>query len=170
MTAYPKPSQQVRDHTAKLRRQTQAANRATIVERFWHGQETAQSAAAALGVTVRQFWCIRKRYANEGIDGLHNRHAGKPSNRRLPNYVRKLVLLIAEGWQGATPTDVHRQLQQHYGYTISLESVRAWMIASGHWQLRRPSIRMQRIHAPTPWHRWLRSLASRCCVPGGTAL
>ena len=161
MTANSKPSHQVRERAAEVRRQNQAAVRASMVERFWTGSETARSAAAALGVSTRQFSIIRKRYASEGIDGLYSRHVGRPSNRRLPDFVRKLVLLIADTIEGATPTSVQRRLRDHYEFNISLESVRAWMIEADVWQLRGRATRRRPSTSSRRWHRWLRLLALR---------
>ena len=51
----------------------------------WKGRElSAQEAGEILGCSERQFRRYRRRYEEEGLEGLFDKRLGKASARRIP--------------------------------------------------------------------------------------
>ena len=56
--------------------------RSQVMAQVLEGKLDQASAAARLGISVRQIKRLKRRMLDEGTEGLLNRKRGKPSNRR----------------------------------------------------------------------------------------
>jgi transposase InsO family protein len=70
--------------------------RAGLIKTALAGRITNAQGAAALGLTVRQFQRLKKRFRAEGAGGLIHRSRGQPSPRRLPAEVRERIGRLLE--------------------------------------------------------------------------
>jgi len=106
------------------------------------GERRPRQAAAArrLALSVRQVRRILARYRREGDAGLVHRARGRPSNRRLPEGLRRRVMAqVARQYGDFGPTLAAEKLSERDGLPVSRETLRGWMMAEGLWKPRRPA-------------------------------
>ena len=101
---------------------------------------TGREVAAALAVTVRQVWRLKRRFEAQGAEGLLHRSRGRPSPRRLAPRLRERV----ETFLTTTSRDFNdchatEKLQEVEGLAISRPTVRRLRQALG-----RPAKRRRR--------------------------
>jgi hypothetical protein len=115
-----------------------AQERALILEQFRDRLIDLHAAAAALRVSRRHFLRLRRRYAEEGMDGLAHRLNGKKSNRALPANMRDHAIHLARtAYRGLAPTQLARILQRKHRTVLNAETLRLWLIEAGLWNPRR---------------------------------
>ena len=113
-------------------------DRLRLIHEAERGHISGAEAAEALEISRRQFKRIRKRHREEGDRGLAHRLRGKPSNRRLPDEIRKrAVRLIREKYPDFGPTLASEKLRERDGIVLSDEAVRRLMISEGIWKPRK---------------------------------
>ncbi len=111
------------------------------------GRRTAGSAAAVLGLSVRQTHRLLMRYGDGGGGALIHRARGRTSNNQLASGVREYVLeLIRRQYRDFGPTLAAEVLQERHGITVGRETVRKWMVEDGLWLSRN-----QRHSSGVPW-------------------
>ena len=106
------------------------------------GARRLRQAAAArrLRLSERQVRRILARYRAEGDAGLVHRARGRPSNRRLPEGLRRRVIRrVARQYRDFGPTLAAEKLSERDGLEVSRETLRGWMTAAGYWKPRRPA-------------------------------
>ncbi|MDE0433760.1 MAG: hypothetical protein OXH92_07090 [Bryobacterales bacterium] len=89
-----------------------------------------------------------------GAAGLASRRRGQRPNNAIAEAKRGAILeLVQQRYADFPPTLAHEKLSEVYGYRLSVETLRGWLIEAGLWKpkVRRPA----RLHSPT-----------RCCVRG----
>ena len=97
-------------------------------------------AARRLRLCERQVRRLLRRYEAEGDGGLVHRARGRPSNRRLPEALRRRVLAqVTRAYRDFGPTLAAEKLQERDGLAVSRETLRQWMTAEGLWKPRRPA-------------------------------
>ena len=97
-------------------------------------------AARRLRLSVRQVRRVLARYRAEGDAGLVHRARGRPSNRRLPDLLRRRVMAqVARAYRDFGPTLAAEKLSERDGLEVSRETLRQWMVAEGLWKPRRPA-------------------------------
>lgn len=90
---------------------------ANVLKRWEHKELSAQEAGELLGCSERQFRRWRRRYEEEGADGLADRRLGRASVRRVP--VDKIIWMLGEyrtrhmGWN---VKHFHEYLRRQYGF------------------------------------------------------
>src|SRR5919204_3727045 len=108
-----------------LRMSGKEAPRAGLIKAALAGQITNRQGAEALGVTVRQFRRLKRRYQAEGAAGLRHRLRGRPSPRALEIEVRDRVAeLIRTTYHGLNDCHLTEKLQELEGLRVSRSSVR----------------------------------------------
>ena len=113
-------------------------DRLRLIHEVARGYISGVDAAAALGISPRQFKRIRKRHREEGDKGLAHRLRGKRSNRGMSDELREEVTaLIREKYPDFGPTLACEKLEERHGIRLSDESVRKLMIAAGIWKPRK---------------------------------
>lgn len=106
--------------------------RAGLVRAALAGQITNRQGAEALGMTVRQFRRLKRRYQAEGAAGLLHRLRGRPSPHALEIEVRDRVTeLLQTTYQGLNDCHLTEKLQELEGLRVSRSSVRRLRRALG---------------------------------------
>jgi len=122
-------------------------------------------AAEQLGLSRRQFERLLQRYKHDGVEGLVSRKRGRPSNHQLaPGVAQRALGLIQTRYPDFGPTLACEKLIECHGLKLSVETVRALMIAAGLWTPRKQ--RAAKIYQPrmcwgTHPDRWQRSRVVR---------
>jgi transposase len=99
-----------------------------------------REAARLVALSERQVRRILARYRAEGDAGLVHRARGRPSNRRLPETLRRRVIgRVVRRYRDFGPTFAAEKLQERESLVVSRETLRRWMIAEGLWTPRRPA-------------------------------
>lgn len=96
------------------------------------GRITNRQGAQAVGLTVRQFQRLKRRFEAGGAPALRHRSRGQPSPRRLPAALRKrIAALMATTYDGFNDTHLTEKLREVHGLGVCRESVRRLRRALG---------------------------------------
>jgi transposase len=92
------------------------------------GKITRKEGGERIGISVRQFQRLVKRYQKEGINGLYHRLEGKASNHKYQEEFKEKVLELLRNkyWDfGATLASEH--LMEEENINVNKETLRLWM-------------------------------------------
>ena len=121
-----------------IRMSQKEMKRLQVIHKVREGLLTEKQAAEIISLSERQIRRIVKRIRDEGDKGIQHRSRGKGSNRRLPKkLVESVTQLYQERYRGFGPTLMAEKLHELEGIAISKETVRTWLMESGHWQKER---------------------------------
>ncbi|MDF1536322.1 MAG: helix-turn-helix domain-containing protein, partial [bacterium] len=110
-------------------------DRVTVMNALVSGAIKQKVAAAQLGLSIRQIKRLVKRFKREGPSALVSRRRGRPSNRCLPEETRnKAIELIQKRYHDFGPTLAHEKLTEKHEFSLSVETLRQWMINEGIWK------------------------------------
>jgi len=124
-------------------------DRLQVMTRIAERRLTRRRAAALLGLSERQVRRVYRAFTRDGAAGLVSRRRGRPSNRRLAAATRERALaLLRERYADFGPTFAHQKLTEEHAFTLSVETLRGWMIAAALWVPR--AQRARRCHPPRP--------------------
>lgn len=150
--------------------------RLKVLERVRQQELSDDQAAVAIGVSIRQYYRLKKRYNADGDAGLVHRGRGRASNHRTSEGTRKEVLALhAERYSDYGPTLLVEMLQEHHQIRLSTETVRQWLIKAGQWEAskkrRRHRKKRQRrqglgelLQIDGSFHDWFEGRAAPCCL------
>jgi hypothetical protein len=151
--------------------------RSQVMAQVLEGKLGQASAAARLGISVRQIKRLKRRMLDEGTVGLLSKKRGKPSNRRTPaDVLEKAVGLIGAHYADFGPTLACEKLEEIHEIKLSVETVRQAMLRAGLWKARRGAgarthaMRERRarrgelIQIDGSPHDWFEGRAPRCCL------
>jgi transposase-like protein len=94
-------------------------------------------AAELLRLSSRQVRRIIKRVRQGGEAAVAHRSRGRPSNRRLPETLKRKVLKLYEKkYYDFGPTLANEKLFEKDKIKLGTQTLRNWLIGSGKWQLR----------------------------------
>jgi transposase len=145
--------------------------------RIQERRTTQAKAAAHFGVSIRQIERLYRAYKLGGAEALVSKKRGRASCRKLPDSLRAHVLaVVRERYADFGPTFALEKLTKAHDVTMSVETLRAWMIDAGLWAPR--SQRARRPHPPRPRraclgeliqidgcdHDWFEARAPRCML------
>jgi len=106
--------------------------RVHVIRQTMEQKLTQVEAGIVLGLTTRHIRRLIKRVAQAGDQGLAHRGRGKPSNRRIPDKVKVMMLKLYEQRYGDFgPTLAAEKLTERHGLTLSDETLRRWLRARG---------------------------------------
>jgi len=109
-------------------------DRLQVMTRIAERRLTRRRAAGLLRLSERQVRRLYDAFATEGPASLASRRRGRPSGRRLAEGTReRAVALIRERYADFGPTFAHQQLTEDHALTLSVETLRGWMIAAEIW-------------------------------------
>ena len=109
-------------------------DRLEVITRAVERRVTQTEAAEQLGLSLRQVERLCAAYRQHGPPGLVSQQRGKPSNRKLPETLRKTCLRhIREHYADFGPTLAAEKLEKHHGLRVSVETLRTWMTEDGIW-------------------------------------
>jgi len=99
----------------------------------WEARElSAMDAAELLGCSERQFRRWRKRFDEEGVEGLRDRRLAKPSAKRVPASERDRMLdLYRREYDGWNVKHFHEQLQRDHGFRWGYTWTKTQLHAAG---------------------------------------
>ncbi len=102
------------------------------------GHITQKTAATLLGLSERQVRRLVKDVRERGDRGVIHGLRGQPSNRRIPEATRELVLSLYQArYPDFGPTFATEKLFECDGIKISDETLRRWLIEAGFWKKKR---------------------------------
>ena len=138
---------------------------------------TRRRAAERLQLSERQVRRLYDAFATHGAPSLASRRRGRPSGRRLADATQTAaVALVRERYADFGPTFAHQKLTEEHALTLSVETLRAWMIAAGLWVARTqraprsypPRIRRaclgELIQIDGSEHAWFENRGPRCTL------
>lgn len=87
-----------------------------------------------MDLSYRQLQRLITRFIQQGAASLAHGNRGKPSSNRVNESVKVQALeLIHQYYSDFGPTLAHEKLQGLHNVSVSLETLRQWMIADGLW-------------------------------------
>jgi len=121
--------------------------RAYVVRQAVEKRLGQRQAAERLGLCVRQFKRLVRRWKAEGDAGLVSRQRGRRSPNRLDEAVRERIgALLAGKYAGFGPTLAAEKLEELDGLAVSAETVRRLQIERGLWKAKKR--RAKRVFQP----------------------
>ena len=109
-------------------------DRLQIMTRIAEKRLTRRRAAELLKLTERQVYRLYAAFEARGAAGLASAKRGRPSPRKLSWAVREQALgLIRERYSDFGPTLACEKLVELHGLTVSVETVRSWMVDAELW-------------------------------------
>ncbi|HYE32684.1 MAG TPA: ISNCY family transposase [Methylomirabilota bacterium] len=111
--------------------------RLAVLEDVKDNKLTLVQAAVLLALGYRQAKRVWKRYQAQGDSGLVHRSRGRASSRRRPQAERaRIVARCLERYPDFGPTLAAEHLRKE-GHKVDHETLRRWLLAEGHWRVRR---------------------------------
>lgn len=155
----------------------QELNRLSLVESIIAKRITQSQAAKQLQLSTRQVKRLVRAYRLLGAAGLQSKHRGQRPNNAIGDAVRQQALtLIDKHYDDFSPTFAHQKLTEQHALVFSVETLRQWMIAEGHWQpktRRKAAVHQSRPRRPclgeliqidgSP-HDWFEARAPQCTL------
>src|SRR4030043_178491 len=106
-----------------------------VIQKVHEGIIKEVDAAEMLSLSSRQVRRIVKRVKAEGDRGVIHKSRGRPSNRRIPDRVKKTVIQCYQlKYKDFGPTLASEKLLEREGIRISDETLRRWLIEAGDWK------------------------------------
>ena len=152
-------------------------DRVSVIQRVLDKRLTQREAARVLGLTSRQVRRLCRACERDGPAGLASKRRGRPSNRRLPEELRREALaLVRERYTDFGPTLAHEKLTEVHELRVSVETLRGWMTDDGLWvprARRKPRIQQPRRCRPCLGelvqidgcdHEWFEDRGPRCAT------
>ena len=125
------------------------ADRVVVIRDVVEKRLRQREAAERLGIGVRQVKRLIRRYREWGTVGLASGHRGRRPNNAIDDVVRRQVLeRLRERYADFGPTFAREKLVELHGHRLSVETLRAWMIADGLWRAK--ARRTVRVHQSRP--------------------
>jgi hypothetical protein len=115
-------------------------DRISLLRQVAEGRLSAAEAARRQGVTLRQFRRVRRRWEAEGDGVVVHAARGRPSNRCLPQGVRRRALEMARDplYEDFGPTLLSEHLERDaLGGRVHPSTLRLWLIDEGIWKVER---------------------------------
>lgn len=117
-----------------------------IIKQVINKQMTQGQAAVLMGIQTRQVRNLLSVVKKEGKKGLISKRRGKPSNRKYNTEFRDTVTrLVREKYPDFGPTFAVEKLKERHFISISIETLRSWMIQEKLWL---PRKRRSQRHPP----------------------
>jgi hypothetical protein len=112
----------------------QELDRLQVMTQIAERRLTRRRAAELLRLSERQVRRLYDAFVTTGAASLASRRRGRPSGRRLPAATRdQAVALVRDRYADFGPTFAHQKLTEAHRLTLSIETLRGWMIAAGLW-------------------------------------
>ncbi|MDQ6957799.1 MAG: ISNCY family transposase, partial [Mariprofundaceae bacterium] len=112
----------------------QEQSRSEVMRLYIDGYIKQKEAAKRMGLSTRQVRRISNEYRLHDCHALVHGNRGKVSNRRIRAEVKqRAIALVKQHYPDFGPTFASEKLAEHHGITVSIETLRQWMIESGVW-------------------------------------
>ncbi len=104
-----------------------------IYGRFSKGRLNCEAAADLLGISLSSVLRRRRRFEEEGLEGLVDRRLGKASARRVPvDEVTRVLGLFETRYRDFTVKHFNEKLVSAHGFTRSYSWTKSALQAHGH--------------------------------------
>ena len=124
-------------------------DRLAVIRRVVERRLSQKKAGELIGLSTRQVRRLCRAYGRCGPIGLASGKRGMPSNRSLPEELRKRAMgIVRERYHDFGPTLAQEKLFEVHEVQVSKETVRKWMVADGMWVTR--TARGAKVHQPRP--------------------
>jgi len=146
-----------------------------MAEERWIKQKEG---ARRIGISVRHFRRLLRRYRAQGPEGIISGHRGKPNNNRMKQEKRKKILnKLRVNYHDFGPTFASEELWDLDGIKVSKETVRQMMIQEGlheaktkeaeevHQMRERRKHRGELVQIDGSYHAWLEDRAEKAVCP-----
>ena len=135
------------DEMETLTMSSKELNRLEVLGRVLERRLTQVQAAEQLGLSLRQIERLCGKLRVEGPPGLISKKRGRESNRKFPNGMREHSLgLVQSRYHDFGPTLAAEKLRELHDVTVSVETLRQWMIDAEIWVPH--SQRARRVYQP----------------------
>ena len=134
-------------------------------------------AARILSLSIRQIQRLVTRFRQLGAVGIIHQRRGKPSPNKIHDDIRfQCLSIIRESYPDFGPTLAHEKLAEYHNISVSLETLRQWMIADGLWiphAKRKPRVYQPRhrrdclgelVQIDGSHHDWFEGRSDKCCL------
>jgi len=112
-------------------------SRIEVLARMTDGRMDATVAGRLLGLSRRQVFRLKARFAADGAVGIAHKSRGQVSNRKLGHSLKTAALaLVNKFYSDFGPTLAAEKLVEVHGVQVSRETLRHWMIEAGIWESR----------------------------------
>ena len=150
--------------------------RLEVLSRVRDGGLSVAEAARLLGVSERQGWRLKRRYAASGDAGLMHGLRGRASNRKTDDAARAAILKVYRAkYAGFGPTLACEYLAAEDGLAVSPDALGRWLRTKGLFEKRRKrgTHRLRRPRRPCvgelvqmdgSWHDWFEGRGPWCCL------
>ena len=92
----------------------------------------AKEASIMLGISTRQVYRLKKRIKEEGVKGTIHRLRGRPSSKKIPQYIRdEIKRLYKEKYSGFNISHFTEYLNEEENIKVSREYVRKLLRGEG---------------------------------------
>ena len=106
-----------------------------VIQKVLEGVIKQVEAAEILSLSSRHIRRVIKRVKEEGDRGIIHKSRGRPSNRKIPDRVKKAVIQCYQSkYKDFGPTLASEKLLEREGIRISDETLRTWLIETGDWK------------------------------------
>ena len=106
--------------------------RVAVISQTLQGNLSCARAAELLDLSTRQVKRLKARYRQGSAAALAHASRGRPSPRRLPQRACARILQLARSrYAGFNDHHLHEKLIQHEGFSLSRETLRRLLRASG---------------------------------------
>ncbi len=106
-----------------------------IMERLIRGEIKHEQASQLMGLSIRQCKRLKKKYKEQGTEGIVHKSRGMPSNRRIkPQDVLSVMAEVRNTYHDFGPTLAHEKLHEKGLVSFSVERLRQAMIKEGIWK------------------------------------
>ncbi len=113
----------------------QELDRAAVIRQVVEKRFRQKEAARQLGLGVRQVKRPVQHYRAEGPAGLVSRQRGRRPNNQITDTIRWEILdLVRSRYPDFGPAPACEKLAELHNHTISVETLRQWMIADDLWK------------------------------------
>jgi transposase len=100
------------------------ARRIHVLEQVVTGKLTACDAAELLGLSSRQIFRLKVRFAQEGLAALAHKNRGRPPKHAVPQSAKELVSTLATSdYKGASLVQMAELLRKNNGLSLSPKTV-----------------------------------------------
>ncbi len=147
--------------------------RLEMLKRVVEGTLSVAEGARLIGVSERQAWRLKRRYAARGDAGLAHGLRGRASNRKTSDAKKASILkLYRSKYAGFGPTLACEYLAAEDGQGVSADALGRWLRSGGLFEprrkhrLRRPrrSCLGELVQMDGSWHDWLEGRGPWCCL------
>ena len=149
-----------------------------VIHRILDKKLKQVSAVAILGLGERQIRRVVVRVRREGDIGIIHKSRGRPSNRRLPDNLKKRVIkLYRQKYPDFGPKLANEKLFEIDRIKIGDQTLRNWLIEDGAWHITRKKRKHrqwrermhhfgQMVQLDGSHHDWLEGRSPECVLMG----